>query len=160
VYVCSASFIDVIKEIISNPEIGYNINEKNAYAMELERDAQNRILPEFRHGYAQTQGKGKTATIQRFLVSKYGYGPIFIAGDSEGDQNMMQDFEATQKVLIINRLRSPSSDIGKFSQQAVQGYGQANPKFLLQGRDANTGQFRPSMASLSYGAQTAKTTKN
>ena len=72
---------------------------------------------------------------------------------------MMQDFEATQKVLIINRLRSPSSDIGKFSQQAVQGYGQANPKFLLQGRDANTGQFRPSMASLSYGAQTAKTTK-
>ena len=28
VYVCSASFIDVIKEIISNPEIGYNINEK------------------------------------------------------------------------------------------------------------------------------------
>ncbi|MGT2549066.1 haloacid dehalogenase-like hydrolase [Acinetobacter geminorum] len=160
VYVCSASFIDVIKEIISNPEIGYNINEKNAYAMELERDAQNRILPEFRHGYAQTQGKGKTATIQRFLVSKYGYGPIFIAGDSEGDQNMMQDFATTQKVLIINRLRSPNSDIGKFSQQAVQGYGQANPKFLLQGRDANTGQFRPSMASLSYGAQTAKTTKN
>lgn len=160
VYVCSASFIDVIKEIISNPEIGYNINEKNAYAMELERDAQNRILPEFRHGYAQTQDKGKTATIQRFLVSKYGYGPIFIAGDSEGDQNMMQDFAATQKVLIINRLRSPSSDIGKFSQQAVQSYGQANTKFLLQGRDANTGQFRPSMASLSYGAQTAKTTKN
>ncbi len=45
---------------------------------------------------------------------------------------MMQDFEATQKVLIINRLRSPSSDIGKFSQQAVQGYGQANPKFYCK----------------------------
>ena len=44
---------------------------------------------------------------------------------------MMQDFAATQKV-IINRLRSPSSDIGKFSQQAVQSYGQANTKFLLQ----------------------------
>ena len=72
---------------------------------------------------------------------------------------MMQDFAATQKVLIINRLRSPSSDIGKFSQQAVQSYGQANTKFLLQGRDANTGQFRPSMASLSYGAQTAKLQK-
>ena len=36
--------------------------------MELERDTQNRILPEFRHGYAQTQGKGKTATIQRFSL--------------------------------------------------------------------------------------------
>ena len=44
---------------------------------------------------------------------------------------MMQDFAATQKVLIINRLRSPSSDIGKFSQQAVQSYGH-NTKFLLQ----------------------------
>jgi hypothetical protein len=41
----------------------------------------------------------------------------------------------------------------------VQGYGQANPKFLLQGRDANTGQFRPSMASLSYGAQRQKLQK-
>ncbi|MEB3767645.1 haloacid dehalogenase-like hydrolase [Acinetobacter sp. MD2] len=159
VYVCSASFIDVIKEIISNPDMGYNIDASHAYAMELERDVQGKILPEFRHGYAQTQGKGKTQTIQRFLVSKYGYGPILIAGDSEGDQNMMQDFSDTKKVIIVNRLRKPSTDIGKFSQLAVQSYGKTDAKFLLQGRDANTGLFTGSIKSLSFGSTTAKTLK-
>lgn len=159
VYVCSASFIDVIKEIISNPDIGFNIDEKHAYAMELERDTQGRTIPEFRKNYYQTQGKGKTLTIQKFLVSKYGYGPLFIAGDSEGDQNMMQDFTDTKKVLIINRLRKPTTDIGKFSALAVQSYGQANPKFLLQGRDANTGLFTGSTKSISYGSTTPKTLK-
>lgn len=160
VYVCSASFIDVIKEIISNPAAGFNIDEKHAYAMELERDAQGKIVPEFRKNYDQTQGIGKTRTIQKFLVAKYGYGPIFIAGDSEGDQNMMQDFADTQKVLIVNRLRKPSTDIGKFSQMAAQSYGQPNAKFLLQGRDANTGLFTGSIQSLSYGSSTPKTLKS
>ncbi len=160
VYVCSASYIDVIKEIISNPNVGFNIPDSHAYAMELERDSQGRILPEFRKGYDQTQGKGKTRTIEKFLVSKYGYGPLFIAGDSEGDQNMMQDFTDTKKVLIVNRLRKPTTDIGKFSALAVQSYGQSNPKFLLQGRDANTGQFTGSINSISYGSSIPKALKS
>lgn len=156
VYVCSASFIDVVKEIVSNPHIGYGVNENNVLAMELERNKQGLILPEFRKGYFQTQGVGKSQTIHRFLVSKYGYGPIFIAGDSEGDQNMMQDFKETEKVLIVNRLRKPTTDIGRFSKLAVDTYGQDNAKYLLQGRDANTGQFVPSYQSISYGSTTPK----
>ncbi|MEB3754197.1 haloacid dehalogenase-like hydrolase [Acinetobacter sp. MD2(2019)] len=152
VYVCSASFIDVVKEIVSNPNVGYDINENNVYAMELSRSPEGKILPVFRPDYYQTQGVGKTKTIQKFLVSKYGYGPIFVAGDSEGDQNMMQDFSETQKVLMVNRLRKPSTDIGQFSKLAVEQYGQANPKYLLQGRDANTGEFVPSNKSIAYGA--------
>ncbi|MEX5538983.1 haloacid dehalogenase-like hydrolase, partial [Pseudomonas syringae] len=81
----------------------------------------------------------------------YGYGPIFIAGDSEGDQNMMQDFKETEKVLIVNRLRKPTTDIGHFSKLAVDTYGQDSAKYLLQGRDANTGEFVPSYKSISYG---------
>ncbi|UOO87883.1 hypothetical protein LVJ82_10305 [Vitreoscilla massiliensis] len=159
VYVCSASFIDVIKEMVSNPEMGFNISDQNVYAMQLERDNAGRIIPKFRAGYYQTQGKGKTQTIEKFLVSKYGYGPIFIAGDSEGDQNMMQDFADTQKVVIVNRLRKPSTDIGKFSKIALDSHGKADAKFLLQGRDANTGKFVPSTKTITFGATEGKNLK-
>ncbi|QNP59158.1 HAD family hydrolase [Paenacidovorax monticola] len=152
VWVCSASFVDVIREISSNPEFGYNNPAERVLAMELERDAQGRILPDYRHGYDQTQGPGKTKNIQRFLVTRYGYGPAFVAGDSEGDQNMMADFAETQKVLIVNRLRDPKTAIGRFSAQAVQDHGKPGARYLLQGRDDNTGQWVPSQLHTPLGA--------
>ena len=121
--------------------------------MEMERDEAGKIKMQFREGYCQTQGKGKTKTIQRFLASKYGYGPVFVAGDSEGDQNMMQDFDDTQLVLIVNRLRSHSTDIGKLSKQAAESYRKPEAKYLLQGRNDNTGLFVSSQASYPYGAE-------
>lgn len=159
IWVCSASFVDMIKEFSSNPNYGYNNPDHRVIAMELERSKEGRIMAQFRQGYDQTQGVGKTKNIERFLVSKYGYGPILVAGDSEGDQNMMQDFADTKLVLIINRLRSPSTDIGKFSQEAVKTYGKQNAKFLLQGRNDNTGLFVPSQKSYQFGSTVAKETK-
>jgi phosphoserine phosphatase len=154
VWVCSASFIDVIKGIAAYPKFGYNQPEDMIIAMELERDADGRILPVYRRGYVQTQGKGKTENIKRFLVKRYGYGPVFVAGDSEGDQNMMQDFQETKLSLIINRLRSPSSDIGRFSKIATDNYGKDNPRWLLQGRDENKGVFIATQASIPLGTNT------
>ena len=159
VWVCSASFVDVIKEISSNPAFGYNNPAERVLAMELERDANGVIQPAYRRGYDQTQGPGKTKNIQRFLVSKYGYGPCFIAGDSEGDQNMMADFADTQKVLIVNRLRDPKTDIGKFSALAVQNYGKADTRYLLQGRNDNTGMWVPSQLHTPLGATQGKALK-
>lgn len=159
VWVCSASFVDVIREISSNPEFGYNNPADRVLAMELERDAQGRIQPEFRRGYDQTQGPGKTKNIRRFLVTRYGYGPAFVAGDSEGDQNMMADFAETKKVLIVNRLRDPKSDIGKFSAQAVQRYGQPDTRYLLQGRNDNTGEWVSSQLHTPLGAAQGKALK-
>jgi hypothetical protein len=159
VWVCSASFVDVIREISSNPAYGYANPEEHVCAMELERDASGRIGVRFREGYDQTQGAGKTKTIERFLVSKYGYGPVFIAGDSEGDQNMMQDFTDTKLSLIVNRLRSPSTDIGRFSKQAVDTYHHPDVRFLLQGRDENTGLFIPSQGSRPSGSDEIKRLK-
>lgn len=159
VWVCSASFVDVIKEISSNPAFGYNNPADRVLAMELERDANGVIQPEFRRGYDQTQGPGKTKNIRRFLVSKYGYGPSFVAGDSEGDQNMMADFPDTKKVLIVNRLRDPKTDIGKFSAMAVQNYGKADTRYLLQGRDDNTGSWVTSQLHTPLGATQGKALK-
>ena len=159
VWVCSASFVDVIKEISSNPAFGYNNPPERVLAMELERDANGTIQAEYRRGYDQTQGPGKTKNIQRFLVTRYGYGPSFVAGDSEGDQNMMADFADTKKVLIVNRLRDPKTDIGRFSAMAVQNYGKPDTRYLLQGRDDNTGEWVPSQLHTPLGATQGKALK-
>jgi phosphoserine phosphatase len=156
VWVCSASFVDMIKEISSNTKFGYNNAAQNVIAMELERDAKGRIMTEFRHGYDQTQGPGKTKAIQRFLVSKYGYGPIFIGADSEGDQNMMVDFADTKAVVIVNRLRKPTTIIGQKSKEAVETYNKPDAKFLLQGRDDNKGMFVPSQLHYRLGSTEGK----
>jgi phosphoserine phosphatase len=156
VWVCSASFIDVVKEISSDPAFGYNNPDSRVLAMELNRDKQGRIMTEWRTGYDQTQGKGKTRAISRFIVPLYGYGPMFIAGDSEGDQNMMVDFRDTKLTLIINRLRSPKNIIGQKSKVAVEEYGSANPRYLLQGRDDNKGVFVPSQLHYKLGSKEGK----
>ncbi|THU05128.1 haloacid dehalogenase-like hydrolase [Lampropedia puyangensis] len=159
VWVCSASFVDVIKEISSNPEFGYNNPAERVLAMELERDADGRIQTQFRQGYDQTQGPGKTATIRRFLVSHYGYGPALIAGDSEGDQNMLVDFPELKHGLIVNRLRDPSTMIGQLSAKAASQYGHADAVYLLQGRDDNRGELIPSQQAIQLGKRQAQTLK-
>lgn len=155
VNVCSASFVDVVKEIASNPQFGYGLEEGKVLAMELERDDKGVLQPEFRRGYAQTQGKGKTKAITKFLVGKYGYGPIYTAGDSGGDQNMMNDFEDMQLGLIVNRLKNKGL-LGEFSRDAAANIGTGESKYLLQGRDENTGLFINSEASILYGETEAK----
>jgi phosphoserine phosphatase len=157
IWICSASFVDVVKEISSNPKYGYHSPDSRVIAMELERDANGVIQTEFRRGYDQTQGKGKTKAIERFLVSKYGYGPIFVAGDSEGDMNMMQDFADTKLVLIVNRLKG--KDIDKLSRVAAANYGKDDPKVLPQGRDDNKGTFVPSQAHFKLGSKTGQVLK-
>lgn len=156
VWVCSASFIDVIKEGSSSPVFGYNNPETMAIAMELERDAEGRIMTEFRKGYDQTQGPGKTKAINRFIYPKYGYGPTMVAGDSEGDQNMMNDYPDMKVGLIINRLRSPKNLIGQMSKTAVDTYGKPDAKYLLQGRDDNKGTLVPSQLHYKLGSTEGK----
>lgn len=155
VWICSASFIDVIKEVSSNPKFGYNNPKDHVIAMELERDAKGVIQPIYRKGYTQTQGPGKTVEIKRLIASKYqGKGPVLVAGDSEGDQNMTQDFNDTKVVIIINRLKG--NEIGKQSDIAIETYNKPEAKYLLQGRDDNKGIFLPSQKSIKFGQTEAK----
>ena len=157
IWICTASFVDAIKEISSNPAFGYNNPADRVVGMELERDANGIIQTEFRRGYVQTQQKGKTKAIERFIVPKYNKGPIFVAGDSEGDMNMMQDFADTKLVLIVNRLKG--KDIATLSKQAFESYGKSDAKILLQGRNDNTGEFVKSQAHIKLGAKEGQVLK-
>ncbi|MCY6369303.1 haloacid dehalogenase-like hydrolase [Clostridium ganghwense] len=152
VYICSASFEDVIKEFACSPKYGYNLPEDHVIAMKLERDKKGIIQAEYKKGYPQTQGEGKTKAIKDILVKKYGHGPVLVCGDSNGDVRMMSDFKDTQLVLINNRLKSKTSPIGKLSQKAAENIGDANAKYILQGRDENIGLYRPSEKTIKLGS--------
>jgi hypothetical protein len=98
-------------------------------------------------------GPGKTEVIKRELVSKKGYGPIFVAGDSDGDYDMLRDFSDTQLGLIVNRLKK--GKIGELSKAAAESIAAGKPRFALQGRQESTGNWLPHEMCLKYGKTVA-----
>lgn len=152
VYVVSASALDVIKNIVTQDKYGFSVPQSHIYAMHPVYDKEGKLTDALDPAYPQSQGKGKTEIIRKFIQQRYqNTGPILVAGDSEGDQNMMSDFSDTRLVLIINRLRSADSPIGKLSAKAVESYKKDGAKILLQGRDENKGIFIPSQSSILMG---------
>lgn len=152
VYVCSASHESVVRVFANLPKYGYNLPRENVIAMKTKMK-DGKYLGEYddADGYPQTQQAGKTKAIQMKLVSKYGYGPILVAGDSQGDYNMSVDFPETKLTLIINRLRT--DDFGKLGLMAVEQKGGPEARYVLQGRDENIGQFRPSTETIKLGQE-------
>ena len=140
VYICSASYIDVIIPYASNSKYGYNIPKENVTGMRLKKDDKGVIQPEYDTNYAQTQGEGKTETIKKLIaVNHDNQEPILIAGDSNGDYAMLKDFPKLQMGIIFNLLRDPSKGIGLLQTKAIETYGQEDALYYLQGRDENKG---------------------
>jgi hypothetical protein len=78
--------------------------------------------------------------------------PIFSASDSDGDYEMSTGFPDMKLTLIWNRVKS--GDIGKLSKQAVDEMDTITPRYILQGRNENTGLARPSSESILFGKST------
>ena len=161
VYIISASYIDVIQA--ANQAMGYNVPEENVFAMRNKVDEEGRYINEYDYDwggeglYAQTQAAGKSTIITNFIAPKYdGAGPLMVFGDSAGDWNMMTDWMDdgdTVLGVIFNRYRKPSSDpIWEGSNEAAQTIGDADARFVLQGRNENTGELRPSEKSILLGS--------
>jgi phosphoserine phosphatase len=151
VYVCSASHETVVRVFAGLPKYGYNVPPENVIGMKTKMENGTYLGDyDYSNDYPQTQQKGKTKAIQQVLVSRYGYGPVFVAGDSQGDFNMSTEFKDTQLTLLINRLRS--DDFGKLGLLAIKEIGKDRARYVLQGRDENTGQFRPSASTIKMGA--------
>ncbi|MDU4542895.1 MAG: haloacid dehalogenase-like hydrolase, partial [Klebsiella michiganensis] len=137
---------------VTTEKYGFSVPESHVYATHPLYDKEGRLTHSLDPYYPQTQGKGKTETIKKFIQQHYkNTGPILVAGDSEGDQNMMSDFNDTKCVLIINRLRASDTIIGELSAKAVRDYNKDDAKILLQGRDENKGEFLSSQSSILMG---------
>ena len=150
VYVCSASHEAVVRVFAGLEKYGYGVPRENVIAMKTK--IKNGVYLgeyDYSNDYPQTQQKGKVKAIEQILVKKYGYGPIFVAGDSQGDFNMATEFPETKLTLIINRVRK--DDFGKLGLEAVKKVGQGLSRYVIQGRDENIGQFRPSASTIKMG---------
>ena len=148
VYVSTASLEDVVGVFASNPKYGFNVARENVLGLRLERDGEV-----FKNAYLKNWplnwGPGKTEVIKRELVARKGYGPIFVAGDSDGDYDMLRDFPDTKLSVIVNRMKK--GKIGELSKLAAAQLQAPQPRYLLQGRQESTGNWLPVESSIKYG---------
>lgn len=148
VYVVSASMQEVVKVFATLPKYGYNVAKENVIGMQLEIE-NGKIKAQYKANYPLTVGHGKTEVIQAQIAKKRGYGPLFVAGDSNGDYEMMTEFADTKLVLVINRLKG--GKIGQVAAKAVEQMKKPNPRYVLQGRNENSGQWVPSESTIKLG---------
>lgn len=148
VYVSTASLEDVVAEFATNPKYGYHVKRENVLGLRLEQDGEV-YKNAYRKNWTLNWGPGKTIVIKQELVAKKGYGPVFVAGDSDGDYDMLRDFPETAVGLIVNRLKK--GKIGELSKAAADALKEAHPRFLLQGRQESTGNWLPVETTLKLG---------
>lgn len=148
VYIVSASLEDVVRVFATLPKYGYGLPSENVIGMRLAMK-NGLITNQYQADYPITVGHGKTEVILSMLEKKYGYGPIFIAGDSNGDFEMMTELDSVKLALVINRVKG--GKIGQQATKAAEQLGKANPTVVLQGRDENTGMWIPSEQTIKLG---------
>ncbi len=157
VYVISASMEEVVEVFASNPKYGYNLPKENIFGMRLKKE-DGIIQAEYENNWPITARKGKVEVIEQSISkTRGGYGPIFAAGDTHTDYEMLTT-KGVELGLIINRLKT--GDIGKLSKIAVERMGKNNPKFVLQGRNENTGLWIPTESTIKLGSNEEKLLPN
>ena len=75
--------------------------------------------------------------------------PLFIAGNSDGDYEMLAGLEDMKLALVWNRLKG--GNIGTLCKLAVDEMNDETPKYILQGRDQNIGMAIPTSSSILLG---------
>jgi len=151
VYIVSASYKPVVEVFSGVGTFGYNVAPENVIGMELATGADGKIIPVYKAGWVKTVRGGKVEAINRAIKTLPGknHDPLFAAGDSDGDIEMLTQFQGMKLSLIWNRAKG--GEIGKLSKQAVDEMENPSPRFILQGRNENTGMVRPSSESILLG---------
>ena len=149
-YIVSASFRDIIVAIASADEFGYQVPPSHIYGMVLALDDGGRYTTDYSPDHLPTQRQGKTQTIQQCIQPQYqGQDPVLVAGDSQGDYEMLTDFPHLEVGLLFNLGRD--DHFAELVYEALAPSGRYQADFLLQGRDEYQGQLRPEPSSLRLG---------
>ena len=153
VFIVSASYKPVVEAFSGVGAYGYNLPADHVIAMDLETGSDGKIIPEYKKGWVQTFKHGKVEAINQKIKSEPGrnWDPLFTAGDSDGDYAMFTEFPDTKLSLIWNRAKG--GDIGKLCKQAVDEINDTIPRYILQGRNENTGLAIPCSESILLGSR-------
>ncbi len=157
VWFCSASYLDVICATVP----AWNLKGVDGITAMTNKEKGGVLSNEYDYDlHPQTEGPGKVATVDKIIRPLYkGRGPIFGAGDSQGDFNFQTEYKDTAVVLVVNRVRK--DDEGLLASVAMYqnkkgidlpaAKKQGDIRVVLQGRNENGGWFWPTTATMSVG---------
>ncbi|PIE97538.1 MAG: phosphoserine phosphatase [Treponema sp.] len=144
-YICTASQIDNIRVFASLPKYGYNIKPENVFGQRRVIDKNNIITVEDDFSLGYTHGPGKAETIKNCIMQKHkSKPPVLIAGDSDGDFYMMNEFKDSSLLLIFDKNQSEMTKIYQFIQKGINTREDMNTSIIVQSRDNTTGLFSKS----------------
>lgn len=147
-YVVSASPIDVVRTAAL--EYGFQVPFNQVIAMCYQIDQDRKIMAYMEDNTFITKQAGKTAAIQQLIAPQHqGKQPIALFGDSMGDYDMMMNLQDVKLNVLFNCLLS--DDTRSIVELAHGLIHRPDAQFVVQGRDENTGQLRPSNKSIAYG---------
>jgi len=152
VFICTASLDEIVIAFASNPLFEYNIPRENVIGMRLQtRDG--RYMAAYQQNYAFNYRKGKRDNVSELIAkSRGGRGPVIVGGDSDGDWEMLSGFGDTKTGLILNKYREGNGiAVGAFNAARAQRMKEPAPRYVLQGRNENTGEWAPRMEVLLLG---------
>lgn len=133
VYIVSASLETIVEAMACGPEFGFDMVPDNVFGLRMKAAAEGRFSADYDDGYIQTFKEGKTGAIKAYIAPSHGdRGPCLVAGDSNGDYNMLTDFDDMRVGLIIN-----CGNGGNIGALAASG----DPKIAVQERDLARGKF-------------------
>lgn len=121
VYIVTASFKGAVEPIAMR----YGVRPDHVVGMRLTVKPDGSLGDEVLEPF--TYRAGKVENIKKFVPSP----PLFAAGDSDTDVEMLLQ-ESVQLRLILDRKKSPASDIGKLCERARTS---DREHWLIQGRD-------------------------
>lgn len=101
VYVCSASSEILVETLACAEEFG--LDPENVYGLRVNSTERISANARYRASYPKTFYEGKTELIEKIIMPKHcKKSPMMIAGDSDGDYDMLTAFEDMQYGLIID----------------------------------------------------------
>lgn len=156
VFIVSASYKPIVEVFSASGNFGYQIPTEKVIGMELAVNSEGIIIPEYKAGWVKTVGQGKIEAINSIIKAQLGKNtdPIFAAGDSDGDYEMLSGFKDMKLALVWNRLKG--GKIGSLCQLAVDEMNDETPRYILQGRDENIGMAIPTSSSILLGKTEAR----
>lgn len=135
-YVVTASHQSVVQAIACDPALGYGFQMNEIKGMRLDTDSKKRFTLDLKHAWPMTWRSGKVEAIRKEISSSLD--PLLVAGDSDGDYEMLTQFKDMKIGLILEK--PGQVDLGKLMTKIRAGE-PGTERYVIQKRNLETGEF-------------------